>query len=121
MTKEQLQEKTVAELRELVAKANIPGRSAWTTKDEFIAALADDSPTAEQKQAKARESGATPDYPTEHPLGVMTIKGEGKANAVGLFQTSPDVKEYLTAAEAREKGFYVAPTETAETTKSKKR
>ena len=59
----------------------------------------------------AGKAGETTDNPSPTPLGSMTIKGLGKANTVGLFQTAPDVKEYMTAEEARDKGFYVAPTE----------
>ena len=69
---------------------------------------------------KAGQAGETTDNPSQKPLGSLTIKGEGKANTVGLFQTAPDVKEYMTAEEARSKGFYVAPTED-EKAKGKKR
>lgn len=71
----------------------------------------DDEPTKEQKEAKAQKSDATPDRPAGYPVAGMTIKGQDKANTVGLFQTAPDVKEYMTAEEARSKGFHVAPTE----------
>ena len=48
---------------------------------------------------------------TSSSTGNMTIVGEGKKNAIGLFQTSPDTKEWMTAEEAEAAGFYVAPEE----------
>ena len=46
--------------------------------------------------------------PAGQPLGGLTVKGAGKANA-RLFQTAPDVKEWLTEDEAKDKGFYWKP------------
>lgn len=80
-----------------------PTKPTRQQEADKIAAAAE--PTKAQQQAKAREAGAKPDYPNQFPLAGMTIKGEGKANA-RLFQTSPDVKEYLTQSEAEAKGFY---------------
>ena len=110
MAKTNLQEKNIQELREMATKAELEGR-AGMSKDELVAALsADNGPTKAEKESKAQRSDATPDRPPGFPVAGMTIKGQNKGNTVGLFQTAPDVKEYMTAEEARSKGFYVAKT-----------
>lgn len=109
LSKDQLQDKNIQELRELATKQEIEGRSGMS-KDELVDALSggDGNPQGSAKTSTAPDR--KPDYPSEYPLAGMTIKGEGKANA-RLFQTSPDVKEYLTKAEAKAKGFYWADTD----------
>lgn len=104
-TQEKLQEKNIQELRELATKAEIEGR-AGMSKDQLVAALADDSPKASpEKKGKA---GEPTDNPPQFPLAGMTIKGQenqGKGET-RLFQTEPDVKTWLTKAQAEEKGFF---------------
>ena len=120
-TREKLEEKNVAELKELAGKKDIPGR--WTmSKDELIDALlenGDDSHAhAKTEEHKGKAGEPDPDYPPQYPIAGMTIKGEGKANA-RLFQTSPDVKEYLTQDEAKAKGFYWKETDEEKEAKGK--
>ena len=69
-------------------------------------------PLTESKEpsdpVEAGKAGESTDNPPQQPLGGMTIVGqqrEGK-NPTRLYQTAPDVKEWLTKEEAERIGRY---------------
>jgi len=83
-----------------------------------------DMPTKPKTAEEKAQSEQATDMPPEHPLHGIAIKGEareGGLNPTRLYQTSPEVKEWLTQSEAETMGLYWKPDEDAPAPKAKKK
>lgn len=111
MKKETLESKTTEELREMAAKKGIEGRSQMN-KSELVDALSDDKPDQHGQTGgtglfgtKSKSQDMEHENREETVHGHITIKGSQSGDR-RLFQTSPNVKEWLTQDEAEDKGHY---------------
>lgn len=107
MKKETLETKTVEELRAQAAKKDIGGRSQMK-KDDLVDALSSGGKPSAPVTAKPKSKDIELENRDETVHGHVTIKGSEEGGKRRLFQTSPEVKEWLTKNEAEDKGFYWA-------------